>query len=203
MNQFIFLGDSITDCDHIYDPDSLGYGYVRTIAENLSEKDTQFINLGYDGFTISALKRLWKRKGDLLNPTCMTILIGINDIGVMKNMGLDPDFALEEFQMNYEMLIENIRKLYDCPIILMEPFIFPCPQEFLTWEPEVKRMSSIIQSIAKRYHLLFLPLWNKLSRLTEEFGYSCITTDGVHLTQEGHQYIANLWLNFVKELQLF
>ena len=203
MNQFIFLGDSITDCDHIYDPDSLGYGYVRTVAENLSAKDTQFINLGYDGFTISALKRLWKRKGDSLNPTCMTILIGINDIGVMKNTGLDPDFALEEFQMNYEMLIENIRKLYDCPIILMEPFIFPCPQEFLTWEPEVKRVSSIIQNVAKRYHLSFLPLWNKLSRLTEELGYSCITTDGVHLTQEGHQYIANLWLNFVKELQLF
>ena len=29
MKRFVFLGDSITDCYHSFDPDNLGEGYVR------------------------------------------------------------------------------------------------------------------------------------------------------------------------------
>ena len=33
----VFLGDSITDCDRLWDvrPDGLGFGYVRKIKERL------------------------------------------------------------------------------------------------------------------------------------------------------------------------
>ena len=33
--ELLFLGDSITDCDHLFDQDQLGNGYVRMIAEQL------------------------------------------------------------------------------------------------------------------------------------------------------------------------
>lgn len=195
MKQFIFLGDSITDCDHIYDTDNLGYGYVRVLSEKLSTNNYQFINLGYDGFTISALKRLWERICSPLNPACITILIGINDIGVIKNTGVSPDFALNEFQMNYELLIENIRKHYDCPIILMEPFIFSRPAEYLTWELEVHKMGKCIEAIAVKHQLCYLPIWHSLKD-------NSLTTDGIHLTTEGHAILADMWFDFTKNLEI-
>ena len=195
MNEFIFLGDSITDCDHIYDPEGLGDGYVRNISAALASSDNCCINLGYDGFTISALKRHWKLRSGALTPSCITILIGINDIAVMKNTGLYPDLALKTFQMNYEMLIENIHQQFDCPIILIEPFIFPRPAEYLTWATDVQKMNEIICSIAQKYDLHFLPVWNELNDVT-------LTTDGIHLTPKGHAILADLWLNFSKNIEI-
>ena len=32
MKQYLFLGDSITDADHLFDPANLGYGYVSLLA---------------------------------------------------------------------------------------------------------------------------------------------------------------------------
>ncbi len=202
MNEYIFLGDSITDCDHIYDSQSLGNGYVRRIAEKVGFFQNQFVNLGYDGFTISSLNRLWNMRSFTLNPTCITILIGINDIALIKNTGLNPGQALLEFQEKYELLIKKIRSTFDGPIILVEPFIFPRPAEFLTWEPEVKQMGVLIQEICKRHDLHFLPAWNQLNRAVNIFSLGHITTDGIHLTPEGHIYLASIWLSFAKELQI-
>ena len=124
MKTLLFLGDSITDCYHNYDTDNLGEGYVRMIAETLGYGfgKVKVINKGVDGLTLSGLDRLWKRDGASLNPDIITILIGINDIGMIKNTGLDPVFALKEFKMNYQLLISQIREQYQVPIVLMEPY---------------------------------------------------------------------------------
>ena len=124
--------------------------------------------------------------------THITILIGINDIAIIKNTGLNPEDAFLNFQNNYETLIKDIRTKSDCPITLMEPFIFPWPQEFITWYPDVEKISSIVQNIANKYHLQFVPTWKELLSL----GVS-VTTDGVHLSPNGHLMLANLWLNVV------
>lgn len=202
MNEYIFLGDSITDCDHIYDSQSLGNGYVRRIAEKIGFSQNHVINLGYDGFTIKALNRLWNMRTASLTPSCITILIGINDIALIKNTGLNADQALQEFQENYELLIKKIRNTYDGPIILMEPFIFTRPAEFLTWKPELKKMGLLIEEICKRHDLHFLPVWNHLNRAAKMFSTGHITTDGIHLTPEGHIYLASIWLSFAKDLQI-
>lgn len=34
MKQYLFLGDSITDADHLFDPANLGYGYVSLLARD-------------------------------------------------------------------------------------------------------------------------------------------------------------------------
>ena len=53
--RLVFTGDSITDCDRLWDdrPDSLGFGYVRMIAEALTrtEPETEVLNRGHNGFT--------------------------------------------------------------------------------------------------------------------------------------------------------
>lgn len=195
MKEYIFLGDSITDCDHIYDPDGLGNGYVHFIADKLVSNQNRILNLGYDGFTISALKRLWNARINSLNPSCITILIGINDVALIKNTGLNPSSALENFQMNYEMLIESIRQKTNCPIILIEPFIFSRPAEYLSWKAEVQKMSEIIQGIAEKYQLHFLSVSSELNDIV-------FTTDGIHLTSKGHLVLADLWMNLTQNLEI-
>ena len=97
--------------------------------------------------------------------------------------------------MNYEMLIENILQKFNCPIILMEPFIFPYPAEYLTWAAEVHKMAKIIKEISKKYQLHFLAVSDNLKDRS-------LTTDGIHLTQEGHTILADLWLNFAKNIKI-
>ena len=196
MKTLLFLGDSITDCNHYFDPENLGYGYVRMIEKqiNTPDKNYQVQNFGNDGFTVPALRRLWQRKGLNLKPDFITILIGINDLAVIKNTGVTPSVGLAQFHEQYQALIEDIRLMADCPILLMEPFIFPHPAEYASWEPELHQMNKLIRQLAFDNGLFFLPLWEDLLSTAQKEGVSEITTDGIHLTAEGHKILADQWI---------
>jgi lysophospholipase L1-like esterase len=196
MKTLLFLGDSITDCNHYFDSENLGYGYVRMIEKqiNTPDKNYQVQNFGNDGFTVPALRRLWQRKGLNLKPDFITILIGINDLAVIKNTGITPSVGLAQFREQYQALIEDIRLMTDCPILLMEPFIFPHPAEYASWEPELHQMNKLIRQLAFDNGLFFLPLWEDLLSTAQKEGVSEITTDGIHLTAEGHKILAGQWI---------
>lgn len=198
MKQLLFLGDSITDCNHYFDPENLGRGYVRMISEqiNTPDKAYQVRNMGNDGFTVSALRRLWKRSSLSLQPGLITILIGINDLAVIKNTGITPSVGLAQFRDTYQELLEEIRIVTDCPIILMEPFIFPQPAEYALWEEDLTVMNHMIQELARSNGAAFLSLWENLQNASKASGLSSITTDGIHLTDAGHRILANRWLDF-------
>ncbi|MBO5159820.1 MAG: hypothetical protein J6B94_09590 [Lachnospiraceae bacterium] len=202
MKNLLFLGDSITDCNHYFDPENLGQGYVRMISDQINTPDKvyQVLNKGNDGFTVPAVRRLWKRSCLNLQPDFITILIGINDLAVMRNTGITASVGLADFREQYQTLIDDIRMMTDCPILLMEPFIFPYPAEYSTWEPELHAMSEIIQDIASKNQVTFLPLWENLLLEAKKYGYSEITIDGIHLTKYGHQLIAEKWIEKVNLL---
>ena len=196
MKTYLFLGDSITDCNHYFDPDGLGFGYVRKIAEALeaSGHPCQIINKGNDGFTASSVSRLWKNFCRELSPDFITILIGINDLSVILENHLTLSAALSDFYERYAALLDEIRQRISCPILLMEPFIFPYPAEYSTWEPPLKEMRKRIQQLAQDRNAAFLPLSDLLVEAAKTQGYPAITTDGIHLTDAGHQLIARQWI---------
>ena len=200
MKQFLFLGDSITDCGHAFDYEDLGEGYVRMIwnAFHLKNQKAQVLNRGTDGFTIKNLQRLWNISHLKYKPNAINILIGINDIAVMKNTGLDAEEALVVFERTYDEVLTQIRETCDCPITLMEPFIFPYPAEYMNWMEDVRKMGDIIKGLAEKHNLIFLPLWGKLSNAVEEYGYKRIAVDGIHLTKHGQKIIAETWLDWYK-----
>ncbi len=196
MKTLFFLGDSITDCNHYFDPDNLGFGYVRMLSVKIKtpDKNYQVRNLGNDGFTVPAVRRLWKRSCLNSKPDFITILIGINDLAVLQNTGITPSVGLAEFRQQYQSLIDEIRMITDCPILLMEPFIFPWPAEYAAWEDNLHKMNEIIKKLTEDHQLYFLPLWEDLKNMAKAEGYSEITTDGIHLTVQGHRLIADKWL---------
>ena len=167
------------------------------ISEKISD-GINCINKGIDGFTVPALRRLWKTQCLSLSPDMITILIGINDLAVIKNTGISFLQGLNKFITDYEELLDDIRLITDCPIILMEPFIFPYPAEYALWEPELHKICEAISQLAAQYHAQFLPLWDTLASAAKLHGYGKITTDGIHLTKLGHEIVAEKLLEILQ-----
>ena len=82
MKQYLFLGDSITDADHLFDPANLGYGYVSLLARRPEYTDTTFVNRGHEGFTIERVLQMLRRDGLGSHWDAITLLVGVNDIPV-------------------------------------------------------------------------------------------------------------------------
>lgn len=87
MTRILCLGDSITDCGRLFSADPLGKGYVKQLSCLLHNTDHRFSieNRGIDGFTLERLLQntdFWLESSD---PDIVTVLIGINDVGIMMN----------------------------------------------------------------------------------------------------------------------
>lgn len=193
MKKILCLGDSITDCDHCFSSDMLGNGYVKILADILARQgaDCRVRNRGTDGFT---LFRLLQNSQLYLtdNPDLITILIGINDVGLMMNTdrsSIQKQEMVLQFDSRYRELITILTKSTS-HILLMEPFLFSWPAVYKNWFPYVKEMSKQIEKIAADFQLPFLSLNQELNAQAQLYGFSHITTDGIHLTAQGHELLA-------------
>ena len=88
--RLLFIGDSITDCGHLWDfhEKALGDGYVRLISEYMERLDPDYevINCGFNGFTAGDLLHYWQKNGKALRPDVVTVLVGVNDIAEYFDM---------------------------------------------------------------------------------------------------------------------
>lgn len=195
MKRLICLGDSITDAGRLFSPDGLGYGYVSRLDRLLNDTKQyyQIINRGFDGFTTDRVAVNAGRDCIDLRPDVVTILVGINDIGLMMNTdrtSSQQKAMLAESGRSYRALLEQIRRYTDCTLILMEPFIFPWPREYAGWVPFVKNISEQIQRLSEEYSCPYVLLHDKLNKAAEAEGFDSITEDGIHLTPRGHELLA-------------
>lgn len=112
MTRILCLGDSITDCGRLFSADPLGKGYVKQLSCLLHNTD------------------FWLESSD---PDIVTVLIGINDVGIMMNTrrsSAQQQDLMNKFVTRYELLAKKLsctnsrkRKLY-----FLEPFVFPWPR---------------------------------------------------------------------------
>lgn len=204
--KLLFLGDSITDAYHCFDPENLGEGYVRMIHDKLQQmtdifvntpSDTFVINKGIDGFTVPRVYDMWQSLPDKTCWDVVSVLVGVNDVGIWMDHGHSDVWikeALHEFAQTYEDMVTDILDYRIKNIILMEPFIFPYPEKYRVWQPWLEEISGHIQNIAVKYGLTFLPLQTALTEAAQKDGYPAITLDGIHLTEKGNQILADMWL---------
>ena len=199
MKNFVFLGDSITDAERLWLPEYNGFGngYVQLLAEKLSNKFT-VINKGHDGFTLPFLLRNLETDCLSFSPAAVSILIGINDIGVAKNTG--KSLRAQEFASNYDTLIRRLLEASLSSVFLLGPFIFSRPQEYLNWLPEVREVENTIENLARQYQLPFLPLQERMQESEKQYGTEMLTPDGIHLTPFGHELLAKWWLEAFADL---
>lgn len=204
MKKILFQGDSITDASRLFLPEyqGLGEGYVKKISEQLEEKlkQVEVINRGIAGECTSDLLRRWEEDCIEIDPDILTIMIGINDVWTM--MEGDSVQTIREFEINYESLIKQAVTKTSAKIIVMEPFVFPWPASRILWRPLLDERIQVIRRLAYRYQLTLIPLDGILNSKAINIGYDAITTDGVHLTSQGHALVADIWMETFFKLKI-
>lgn len=199
----VFLGDSITDCGRSEasgnDQDRLGHlghGYVRMVASRLS--DAHVINLGYNGLTSSGVLRQWRRfqKTTDLVPDLVSVLVGVNDASVVMTTGLALERALAYYEEDLRALAQEITAP-GSQLLLIEPFLFPRPAEYLTWQPCVECFAKIVRETAREAGCQWIAPAKHFARAAaaSPLGQDAVTTDGIHLTPAGQKILAELVLN--------
>ena len=156
------------------------------------DSDYQVRNYGTDGFTINRLLQRIQGDSDFTSDI-ITILIGINDIGLIMNTDRTPfqqRNMLFSFYKCYADLITILAKS-NSRIILMEPFLFPWPACYRTWLPFRQKISQMIHQLSEQFQISYLTLHEELNEKARRYGYSEITTDGIHLTEQGQKFLAD------------
>lgn len=197
MGLIVFLGDSITDAGRKESPNQLGYGYVNIFSEQLNKQNQQLniINKGVDGQFIEQIAQSLHPECIFLHPDYVSILVGINDIGLLVASDVSEQeklYMLEDSIRAYHEMLFDLSRETTAKIITLEPFIFPKDGAFEEWIPWQKKMSKNIRKLARNYGASFVPLQEPLEQKIQELGYDAITTDGMHLTSTGHEILAAL-----------
>ena len=187
----LFLGDSITDAEHLWLPEyqNLGNGFVYILQNYFSSHglDYKCINKGQDGFTTSALLRILPQVLAETKPDFIHLLIGINDVGVAMNTGT----TLEKlhFAENFRSILDQLSQT-GASLLCSGPFLFPHPARRIHWMPSVIKAEQVIKKETEERDILFLPLHAGLNEIALQDGYDAITIDGIHLTSQGHHILA-------------
>lgn len=197
MGLIVFLGDSITDAGRKESPNQLGYGYVNIFSEQLNKQNQQLniINKGVDGQFTEQIAQSLHPECIFLHPDYVSILVGINDIGLLVASDVSEQeklYMLEDSILAYHEMLFDLSRETTAKIITLEPFIFPKDGAFEEWIPWQKKMSKNIRKLARNYGASFVPLQEPLEQKIQELGYDAITTDGMHLTSTGHEILAAL-----------
>lgn len=191
MKTLICLGDSITAANRLFSQNALGEGYVSMLPPLFP--DFQIYNKGVDGFTISRVLQKARQDCIHLSPDLVTVQVGINNIGLLLNTDrtdAQQKQMLASYVLEYTDLLKQITGQTPARVVLLEPFVFPYPEEFAGWIPWVKALSGHIRELADIFGCAFLPLHDLLNQEAMRLGFASVTTDGVHLTRHGHALLA-------------
>ncbi|MHB9036242.1 MAG: SGNH/GDSL hydrolase family protein [Armatimonadota bacterium] len=199
----LFQGDSITDSGRVYDDiASLGSGYPMMIAASYGstypEESVQFLNRGISGNRVRDLHARWQQDCLDLEPDVISILIGINDT-LRRYDGNDPTSA-ESFGEKYHGILNEARYSTDARIILMEPFVLPCPDDRLTWREDLDPKIHVVRDLAREFQATLIPLDGIFAQAAARREPEFWAADGVHPTPAGHALIARIWMETVEEL---
>jgi acyl-CoA thioesterase-1 len=186
----IFIGDSVTDCGRRDDePDFLGDGYVRMIAERLP--DRRVINVGINGNRVVDLRDRWHIDVTEQNPDVLSVYVGINDTWRRYDEN-DPTSAAS-FEVDYRKILEQTVPLAP-KLILVEPFVLPVTEEQEHWHEDLDEKRAVVARLASEFGAAFVPLQSLLSLAADSQGAKAVAEDGVHPTELGHRLIAEAWL---------
>ncbi len=197
----LFQGDSITDAGRGRGDDSnLGSGYANMVAAWFSamhpERNVRFINRGISGNRVKDLEARWKEDCLDLQPTWLSIMIGINDVWRRYDSG-DPTSA-EEFEASYRRILTRVKEdTCDPRLIILEPFVLPTPPDRITWREDLDPKIQIARTMAREFGAIYVPLDGIFAAASVHREPAFWAGDGVHPTPSGHALIAQKWLEAV------
>ncbi|MCD8053839.1 MAG: GDSL-type esterase/lipase family protein [Lachnospiraceae bacterium] len=194
MKEIIFLGDSITDCDRLWDdrPEPLGSGYVRILRNTLPKDTYHLTNRGHNGYTAWQVLRDLKEDRLTGNPDAVSLLVGINDVSA--RLCASGGYGAAEYGALLSEILTQIRLSSGAALIVLEPFLFPWPQEYLSWMETLADFQRAARQAAGEAGAVWIPLQEFWRKTMEHEKVTALTEDGIHLTPRGHELLAAEWL---------
>lgn len=204
----LFQGDSITDAgrERMKQQSNLaasfgtGYAFIaatRLLNEN-PEKDLSIFNRGISGNKVYQLAERWQRDCFDLNPSVLSILIGVNDF--WHKLDGKYDGTVEKYEQDYKQLLTLTTKMLpEVKLVIGEPFAL---QETTAvnekWFPEFDGYRAVAKKMAEEFNAVFIPYQTIFNEAILKAPAKYWTPDGVHPSMAGCALMAEAWLEAVK-----
>lgn len=187
----LLTGDSITDCGRDRDDvSSLGNGYAALVAAGLP--DEQVINTGIGGNRVKDLQARWEEDVLAHSPAVLSIMIGIND--TWRRYDSDDLTSTDVYESGYRDILTRSRAAGIERIMLVEPFLLPVREEQWSWREDLDPKIQVVRRLATEFGTDYLATDGPLAEVAARTGAEALAHDGVHLTEAGHRFLADRWL---------
>ncbi len=202
-DHILFFGDSITDAGRNRaaapgDSSGWGNGYAfqlsARLGADLADYDLSFTNKGISGNRIYDLEARLESDVLALEPDCVSILIGINDVWRRFDSGTVSE--LGEFTASYRRILEKLSAA-DIEIVILEPFLLPIPDDRGAWRDDLDPKIGAIRDLAREFGATLVPLDGVFAQSSTRREMGFWLPDGVHPSPAGHALIAEAWLSAV------
>jgi len=203
-SRLVFIGDSITDMKWGRNEKDrnhyLGHSFVYLIAARLGVDlpgaELAFFNRGHSGNKISDLKARWQKDVVDMKPDLLTILVGVNDRGRLKNPA---DF--DTWERDYRHCLKAARAGNpELRLILLDPFVLKSGRfagDSAGWEATrsvIDKQGVIVAKLAAEFDATHIETQAIFDAAAEQAGADHWIWDGVHPLPQGHELIARSWV---------
>ena len=205
--KIVFLGDSITQ-----QAEDLEDGFISIIRQNLVQDKFELVGKGISGNKVSDLLTRYKSDVLDLNPDIVFIYIGINDVWHKYDFGTGSDIDL--YEKGLRTIISDIKSL-GSEIVLCTPTVigentgdFELGNQFKDVETmekmngDLDTFSDVVRKLSNEYETELLDLRKIFMDYLAENNINndaagILTTDGVHLNEQGNKLIADQMIKFI------
>lgn len=199
-DRVLFQGDSLTDWGRDRaDPTSLGHGWAAIAAALAGARrphlGLEFLNRGVGGDTAAMVRDRWERDALALQPTVISLLVGINDTWRRYDAGTTT--STDEYEEHYRALLDQARERLAPRFVLVEPFLLPVTPEQPAWREDLDPRIDVVRRLAAEYGAVLLRADDVFAEAAQAAGAAHWTTDGVHLSVAGNGLLAEAWLDAV------
>ena len=207
----VFLGDSITQAGESKEGEGTYKGFITSLKENVGQ-EMELINKGISGNKVSDLLLRYKYDVLELKPDIVFIYIGINDVWHKYDWGTGTD--IDVYEDGLRKIIADI-KIKGAKIILCTPTVigensgeFKLNNSFKNIDTmdimnkDLDAFSDVIRNLSSEFNTELLDLRKKFKDYisennTENVYKGILTSDGVHLNNQGNKLIADEMIKFL------
>ena len=205
--KIVFLGDSITQQAEDFED-----GFISLIRQNLIQDKFELVGKGISGNKVSDLLTRYKSDVIDLDPDIVFIYIGINDVWHKYDFGTGSDIDL--YEKGLRTIISDIKSL-GSKIVLCTPTVigentgdFVLGNQFKDVETmekmngDLDTFSEVVRKLSNEYETELLDLRKIFMDYLAENNINndaagILTTDGVHLNEQGNKLIADQMIKFI------
>jgi len=193
----LLTGDSITDCGRarpLGERNGLGSGYVELVDGLLGAAyphlRIRVLNTGIGGNRVTDLAARWPTDVLDLQPTWLSVMIGINDVWRQFDRPSDTDqVGPGRFESIYRELLARARPRLK-GLVLMTPYFLEANRS----DPMRARMDEygrIVQKLAQEFDAIYVDTQAAFDRYLAHRPAQSLCDDRVHPNKTGHLIIAH------------